>query len=172
MFIVEGPDGSGKSTFAKELSEKSGLEIHSWDGPPKTKKEFEIRLNTSKYLFDKLIIQDRSPWISEPIYGFLERNEQPWLSWSDSLQILSQSRVTVIYCRPPNFVILNNCHNDLKIYDTPKRIEWITKYLDALITLYDRYMKTLKPYATYDWTLDWNKITFGAFAEQCKRRIM
>lgn len=171
MIIIEGPDGSGKSTLARDLAEKSGMEIHHFGPPPKTQRELSERLKKSADLMTRPVIQDRTPWISEPIYGYLMRGENPFITWSDSLCFLLQKDVKIIYCRPPNFVILNSEHHNIKAYDTSEHVAQVTENVDALISLYDRFMLELNPMCQYDWTLESHHLAFGAFATLCQRMV-
>lgn len=72
--ILEGCDGTGKTTLAKFLSEKTGMKIVKLS-QPKTDDPFQEHLElfdpeSPKYVGDNIIL-DRC-WISECIYGPLK----------------------------------------------------------------------------------------------------
>lgn len=108
--IVEGPDGSGKSTFIKEITAAFDLPHFerastSAGGPVDNLADW-----TEKHLRSipgpgKPHVLDRHPLISEPIYGPIVRQMLPfkfdnrhWLR--DQTHILS-TRAVVVWCMPP-----------------------------------------------------------------------
>lgn len=70
LVIIEGPDGSGKTTLASRLADHLDAEVHH-HGPYRGEKEVAHhywRSIDAARLEGQKIVMDRS-WISEPIYG-------------------------------------------------------------------------------------------------------
>lgn len=105
IYILEGPDGGGKSTLGLELSTRLGVQVTN-HGPYKGEAQIW------KHYFDSMIpaysgerdvILDRC-WLAEPIYGEVYREGvnrmEPW-----QLRILEyvarECRAVIIWCLPP-----------------------------------------------------------------------
>lgn len=69
--MMEGPDGSGKSTTGGVLAEILGLEVYHSGGPIKNEEELHTRIQDQLSQTDKIV--DRSSVFSEPVYGFAIR---------------------------------------------------------------------------------------------------
>lgn len=70
IIILEGPDGSGKSTLGKSLSLRTGWD-YAHSGKPKDVREmgntlFELEEKAKSH---KTYIIDRTPWFSELVYA-------------------------------------------------------------------------------------------------------
>lgn len=155
LIVVEGPDGSGKTTLIENLrhTSKRYFGIARMQGPPNSLDDLLRALNwlghSSKSSLP--IICDRHPLISERIYG-------PLLRGTDYVEkgIPGNGRILralvdrVIYCRPPNKVILEGVRKE-------KQLEGVVNHTVKLIDLYDREMAELRmfsiPVLSYDWTL-------------------
>lgn len=101
IFIIEGPDGSGKTTLAKRLAAKTGWPyVHMSN--PKTEEEMVEMANEYKKLLreHRNLILDRA-WYSEMAYGPTMRGktaiDYPTMF---SLERLAASRggAMIIYC--------------------------------------------------------------------------
>jgi len=119
MIILEGPDGSGKTTLAKQLAGIMGLEI----APRVVSKDAEAEVDLVKWVDQNLnqgfhdTIYDRHRLISEPIYGPMLRGEtEPmfdnfmWLS-SQFLRFYRLGPV-IIYCLPPFGAVWESVRSD------------------------------------------------------------
>lgn len=118
MVIVEGPDGGGKTTLIKELSESLGVEVapracSSETGPVKDLMGWTTRfLNHHSRNLNQFTLHDRFPLISEPIYGSLVRGylskgfDTPW--YSEAWQLFTQLKPIIIFCLPPLDVVIEN----------------------------------------------------------------
>jgi Cdc6-like AAA superfamily ATPase len=71
--MVEGADGSGKSTIAKKLAEKLNLTVYHAGGPIETVVELHERINNQ--LTQNYRIVDRCSVFSEPVYGMCLRGK-------------------------------------------------------------------------------------------------
>jgi hypothetical protein len=138
MIVIEGFDGSGKSTLASKLEKDLNIFIHHFKAPPLTIEEFRIRCFKSVDLFQKLSIQDRTPYISELIYGVLRENKVLFVSWEEVDKIFKKYKPILIYCRPYHeFIPLR------KKYKSKEYQEKIKENRTLLINLYDHFMYEL-----------------------------
>jgi hypothetical protein len=154
MIIVEGPDGAGKSTLVKWLNEQiEDSFVTRWNIPPKTKRQLDRNLEVSWLLIKcgKSIIQDRSPWITEPIYNALKNGTNRKCTWLPYQMQLNSLQPIIIYCRPPYEVIREHAATGSSPLDTPKYLKWIGTNIDKLIALYDSFFAPMESFV-YDWT--------------------
>lgn len=152
MIIIEGPEGSGKSYLAKQLAEATDLPVHHFGGPPKSAEEHARQLKKSMQLLDTLVIQDRSPWVSEPVYNVALRSEEHMVKWPHYWSGIILKKMKIIYCRPPDETIRLNLCKAPKGYKSEDYEELIKKQSKVLITTYDLFMSRIKPWVVYDWT--------------------
>ena len=152
MIIIEGPDNSGKSTLIDSLVKDFNLLIADKPhGPPKNIADLVNR--TSKLLLRQdsaRYILDRHPLFSEAIYGPILRNKNLWdenKTMRDALlNILdnanSEGTVFIIYCRPPDEVVLNFDTHLVKSYDTTEHLEGLKNKGHEIIKAYDNLMSS------------------------------
>lgn len=110
MVIVEGPDGSGKSTLVAQLAHDLSLEVQpracsSEDGIDMATLRDWVDYDMSRPIHTSMLY-DRHPLISEPIYGPILRgrmadgfNDPFWLM--RRLIELDGKEPRIIYCLPP-----------------------------------------------------------------------
>ena len=67
MIVVEGPDGSGKSTIARKIARALQLQHMHEGGPPVSDENLRWRLNKHYENFGAIL--DRTGWVSERVYG-------------------------------------------------------------------------------------------------------
>lgn len=162
MIIVEGPDGSGKSTLIKRL-------VDHWHLPVADRvvgKDTKATLDVAAWTEDNVlrgwqpIIFDRHRLISEPIYGPLLRgmDQDPhfllpvWVSVQ--LQRFYESQPLIIFCLPPLEQVYHNVRHDGSNDNSA--------VADKIVPIYSAYVAraaleaTLRPRATtvYDYTTD------------------
>jgi hypothetical protein len=119
MLIVEGPDGGGKSTLIKTLSERWGLEV----APRVVSKNTDAMVDLKRWVEGNVstaphnLIFDRHRLISEPIYGPILRDVQEpgfsdpdWMAWA--MDAFYRSNPLIIYCLPRKEVVFENILND------------------------------------------------------------
>lgn len=143
MIIFEGPDGGGKSTLAKYISNKLGIEI----APRVVSKEATAMTNLVEWVEDNLnkgfqeVIFDRHRLVSELIYGPTLRAElEPGfddLEWlGESLYKFYDLNPIIIYCIPPMGTVISNVLQDDDnsiFHDNPT---WIPKIWSGYTTRY------------------------------------
>lgn len=158
LIVVEGPDGSGKSTLIENLRYATDRYfcIFKPTGPPRTSQNLygAVRhLGALRYGPDVPIVVDRHPLISEPIYGVALRNEDIVAKRYSAEEVQFLLDVTVdrlIYCRPPAHIIAESLGKN-------RQLKGVSEQVGKIIGMYDERMKTLRqrvsfPVLTYDWT--------------------
>lgn len=155
MIIVEGPDGSGKTTLIQRLASELAFPIM----PRVVSKDTEAMVDLVKWTEEDLDkgfgerIYDRHRLISEPIYGSVTRKEmQPgfddihWLSHQQSR--LRSIRPIVIWCLPPLEVVYKN-----QFYETDQPHFVKENYR----TIYWLYFNQAASWPTRTWVWDYTK---------------
>jgi thymidylate kinase len=153
--VVEGMDGSGKTTLVKQLEEYLGDRGHfvpgynrvKTDKPPMQQWWME---QLAENPINQIVVHDRF-FYPELVYGPVLRgrmNMDP--STRSYVQNYLRLHGFLIYCRPPTSVVSREVHKE----DQMKGV--IEKFHDLLIK-YDRVMIDEAPFyngrfAKYDWT--------------------
>ena len=148
--IIEGADGSGKSTLIKQQFPGA---IHA-GGPPKTSEELLARLD----LPVPGNVYDRWTAISEQIYGPIIHGRNLLSTWYFD-QAIMDKRPMFIYCRPPTHVMKMNLKAQIeKPHKNPEFIEQVCMKADEIRAAYDDLMLIDLPtrlgafVLTYDYT--------------------
>src|SRR5690606_4664522 len=106
LVILEGPDGSGKSTLGTYLASQTERPLlHS---PGVTQGELEMKAWVLRMLTSPLrdnLILDRFPLVSELVYGPVLRNEVLIPKFHPLYAAWHRIPTTLIYCRPPTDAI-------------------------------------------------------------------
>lgn len=136
LAVIEGPDGSGKSTLIQQLRRNSTryfVMVRSGAHPPSHEAMEQYIEGTSLLedsIFPSPLICDRFQPISEAVYKPLIRH-QPFLeNWPDYLHSVD----TVIYCRPQTEVIMGNLHREEQMKGVPEQIHRIIQRYDEVMT--------------------------------------
>lgn len=144
MVIVEGPDGSGKSTLVSELVNALDLEVQpractSDNGVEVTTLRDWVDTDMSRPVLTDMLY-DRHPLISEPIYGPIIRGRMAdgfddpyWLM--KNLILLDEKEPRFIFCLPPWSEVESNVeHNHRPTTDHLKGVLLKSR------ALYDQYV--------------------------------
>lgn len=152
MIIIEGPDNSGKSTLINSLVKDFNLLIADKPhGPPKNIMDLVSR--TTKLLLRQdstRYILDRHPLFSESVYGPILRDKNLWESNKPIKDLLltilnqanSEGTVFIIYCRPPDEIVLNLDTHQIKSYDTIEHLEGLKNKSHEILEAYDNLMSS------------------------------
>lgn len=152
IIVVEGVDGSGKTTLVERAREgqreRYFLIVRASRYPPDNKTAFQY-LQWIKHQRELDLVLDRIHFISDRIYGPLLRNEDLFGSMPISFGLGDVS--VIVYARPPTENIRENV---AKLH----QMKGVKDNLDALIARYDVHMEFLRGQGhkilTYDYTKD------------------
>lgn len=150
--IIEGPDGTGKTTLMNQLLEKYpeyqvAPRPCSPLGGPLQEDDMGVYLKLYGQLDQH--IYDRHPSISGAVYdavftrcppGPLQRSLQGAFYWA-------MENAKIIYCRPPMDTIVN-------AVCTSPQLAGVKQGIYRIVDTYDSIMSNLIPHERYDWTKD------------------
>lgn len=140
--ILEGCDGSGKTTLAQLLQKLNpDIQYYSSGGPPKNVDEMIHFCADQRLLvqYENQIL-DRVTPISHPIYHpGLSTWQSNYLSHMADV-LLKTPNTVLVYCRPSTEHLLNPKIHNWKDYDTPEHIEFILNQQHNIIQRYDHFM--------------------------------
>lgn len=145
MIVLEGADNSGKSSLANRFS---GIPVYTAGPAPKDEDEENKCLMEQLDRASTKCVQDRLTCISQQVYG--NRLFDSKLG-SILVDIIKMSPVIVVYCRPPDRVLMDFSTHSVKSYDTEEHIKKIIDNQHTYIERYDALMSTI-PHMLYDWT--------------------
>ena len=137
--IFEGPDGGGKSTMAEAFASAMGLSIMHMGGPPETELEMLDRVRRQITASKYPIIFDRTPLLSELVYGKILRGKSvinP--QWIRNLHVFD----LLVYCRPSNQTILNHEHI-VKPHKVRGHVDAVKERLDLICAYYDKLINEI-----------------------------
>ena len=150
--ILEGSDGTGKSTLLRRLVEKNPeyqpapRPCSSLGGPIRGN---DLVMYLANYGSLGQSIYDRHPSISGAVYdavfhrvpdkniGQRLRKSFHWLT----------ENARIIYCRPPMEVIVSSVLKD-------PQMNGVARNIYQIVDTYDSIMANMVPHETYDWTTD------------------
>lgn len=159
LLILEGPDGSGKTTLANKLLKGTGCPtlLVKRSGPPGSVETLKFQADWIKAQGSSglNIIADRHPLISETIYAPIVRKVSPLWSEVDALayfgQIPDSARPLIIYCRAPLQIMAVSAKIE-------PQMEGVLSEYTSLVAAYDDFMVRLarRDYAVhrYDFSED------------------
>lgn len=160
IVIVEGPDGSGKTSLIRRLRQdsKNYFWIASSSGRPKSLVQLQDALHwiaQSTYLGTPIVC-DRFPLISESVYGPVLRDSclldqmghRDRVAASDLLRQIDR----IVYCRPPISTIRQNITTGAL-----PQLQGVVENLDALVACYDELMDTLRDDNIFVYAYDYTK---------------
>lgn len=132
IIVIEGPDGTGKSTLARHLSSLIGWEILHSGGPEKHLDE----INERAAMFSQLtnVIFDRHPCVSHPIYNAFRSIPQTRLDPAIISHFYAVQRPFMIYaCEPVGVEVMKPEH------DTPEHRDFLDKNLASIRQAYHQW---------------------------------
>lgn len=119
--VVEGPDGSGKSTLVAELARVMSLPVVRSAGPPS-----DIGARVRDHLARQNTIFDRHVCVSQSVYGHIRGEIFPRVYLKD----FREQNPLLIYCRPRIGVHV------VKAHDTADHLAMIENQKEKIAFLY------------------------------------
>lgn len=149
MIILEGMDGSGKSTLAKWLNHIFMIPVIHPGAPPSTE-DLETGMMIEQSLkMHKNIIMDRVTCISQQVY----QKKLGDTRYTPFNEMFSKSDSTlIIYCRPPDSLLLDANHHKPSPHDTPEMLKLVNDNLELFTRSYDILMSKTK-HVVYNYTI-------------------
>lgn len=147
IFIIEGPEGSGKTTLAQQISMMTGYPIVHRDKPKDDKEKAEM---LGQYLQDiksgKNMIYDRC-WYSEIVYGPIMRDASvlTYPQMYELEQLVAVKGGMIIYCTGPKLAMFKRAQRRGEEYVTDKETHIaICDAYDALFNSCPHYLPLVK----------------------------
>lgn len=120
MLIVEGPDGSGKTTLVRELADQLQWPVADKVVDGQTRALTDLKKWTEDNVASgwQEMIFDRHRLLSEPVYGPILKTSSPRkelydVEWQTKMyKLLVDAEPLVIYCLPPLEEVLKNLDGD------------------------------------------------------------
>lgn len=111
IIIIEGPDGAGKTTLAKKISEQTGyMLLHRTQ--PKTEEDKKRMMDEYVQVIKagKNCIMDRC-WYSEMVYGPIMRDESviSFVQMYELESLLARNGALIIHCTAPEQTLWKRC---------------------------------------------------------------
>lgn len=160
MIVVEGPDGSGKSSLVRRLHDLTGLKVHHRGGPPET---WEIALSQMSRTFtQKGMILDRTIFVSEIVYGRAMRGEtivDEELLW-EGLRRLVAIDALFIFCLPPIHVLhrsFDESINVKKSWKSDAHCKAVNENFDRIVNEYEYVYSWLRNHGARVMRYEWEK---------------
>lgn len=151
MIIIEGMDGSGKTSLAQKLSFRLGnvpiKRFVTSDGPT----NYDLLVKKTKAALTELhdqvtqnqrpvVIYDRFPLVSEAVYGSILRGRNHFGDeWVALINLLLALDPIVVYCRPKIGLILQNIRET-----ADSQMDGVVSRARKLINAYDELVSWLQ----------------------------
>lgn len=149
--VLEGPDNAGKTTLAKRLREQvTGLEyFHPGGAPANTDAEIGCLTQQHDMMQSRnRIILDRVTCISQQVYNSDIAGDWQRQQYADMM--VATPGLVVIYCRPPNEVLMDVGNYKWRPEETEEHRQKIISRAMEFVHRYDEVMLRV-PCISYDW---------------------
>lgn len=152
IIILEGPDGSGKTSLGEQIAPILNRQLIHSGGKPESVEKFHQRFffainNSEKYIFD------RFNHISELVYGLLLRGRSiiPSNRIYGQLQLLATLPTLIIYARPDKPTLFKRMQElNKKKHKEESLISAVASQSMAIIERYDLVMEDLSSILTIE----------------------
>lgn len=177
IIIVEGMDGTGKTTLVQQLAYRLKIRPIKFVGSLGPSDDYmQALINPTKLEITELEtvsakggaikrIYDRFPLISEAVYGSILRGRNCFggLHYSLMSRLLALKTV-IIYCRPDRGVIMNN------IQQGPQ-MNGVREHFGELLDAYDKFFLELteSPMNSYITIFDYTRDEVGELIDEIRR---
>lgn len=157
IYIIEGPDGAGKTTLAEKLHKSNPGSLILHFGTPANEEEaknyWKVYLNTLECHEGETLILDRS-WYSDMVYGPVMRHRNEMTSEHKhilELAVLALGGGVVIYCTGAQRTLWSRCtaRGESYIANSDQHKEICNKYNEVMHSV-DRL-----PVIYYNTTMKW-----------------
>jgi len=122
IIIIEGIDGSGKTTLANQLSKQTGYPIVCRKQPKDADEKVRMMGEYLQFIkSNKNVILDRC-WYSEMVYGPVMRDASviSYPQMYDLEQLLAKNGALLIYCTGPEAALWQRCQKRGEDYITSR----------------------------------------------------
>jgi adenylate kinase family enzyme len=138
LVILEGPDGSGKTTLANRLLKgtKQPTALIKRSGSPKREETLKVMadwIHEQGPFWPLNVLCDRHPLISDGIYALAVRKEDTlWTADNVADIILTQGpRVLLVYCRTITSRMFKNSHAEEQMDGVHQRYQELVETYDS-----------------------------------------
>jgi len=151
--VVEGMDGTGKSTLVAELVKRYGLKLLESGGPPADPYDL---MKWCKLQYVSAVAGgfalDRVSCISQRCYNDLDLWTDQFLA-HEMQSMYDTHKVIFIYCRPCMETVLDLSNHEVKERDSQELLDYIHNNAAKILSKYDRIMD-LGNVICYDYEYD------------------
>lgn len=155
LIVVEGVDGSGKSTLMEnarlEITKRYFIQVrHSCR--PLSIAHLNNLLSVVEHARDYVdVMLDRHPLISEPIYAGLLRpgtdltiHADRWKTFEDRAVHLAHTVERIIYCRPSLEAVKRNVSVNPQLFGVVDKIDALYECYDRAMDAYGRFLPVVE----------------------------
>jgi thymidylate kinase len=160
--VIEGADGSGKSTLGSALSRILNLRVIHTGGPILDRVAFENRLSGLTAAHD--VIYDRIPLISQLVYPVV-MGRDPCTTWNEALDLLAQMNPVIIYCHTEagKMITEGKEHKDQAFTQSVLQLH------DQIVERYKKVMDLIPNHMVIPY--DWRVNSIQELLDQLDRRV-
>ncbi len=153
MIILEGPDNSGKTTLANQISGVIGFPVVHAGGPCKTPAEKAVRVFDCFNNCSLEVIQDRNFIISDQVYNLVLNKVRDYNIFPLEYKLRTVYKPFIIYCRPSDKILFDFTNHKVKDHETKEHVNNVILNQSKIVAYYDALMPAIS-YCTYNFEED------------------